>query len=81
ERLRKQFREVAQPLSEQIDQPLPEEPYSIEQALSQEHSSIDQPQARTTKDKEVTSSEKAQEKCDQVQAKCAEKKEESERRK
>ncbi|XP_003783538.2 thyroid transcription factor 1-associated protein 26 isoform X2 [Otolemur garnettii] len=92
ERLKKQKRKVNQPLSEkQVDQPLPKEQCSTDQALSQDHYSFDQPQpeekqsSKTVKSfnlkKKKTSNQKAQEEYEHIQARRAAKKQEFERRK
>uniref|UniRef100_G3TF07 Coiled-coil domain containing 59 n=1 Tax=Loxodonta africana TaxID=9785 RepID=G3TF07_LOXAF len=92
ERLRKQLRKVHQSLpEEQVEEPLPEEQCSIDQALSEENRSTDQPlpveksskTVRTfqNKNKKKTSNQKAQEEYAQIQAKRAAKKQEFERRK
>ncbi|XP_003405650.1 thyroid transcription factor 1-associated protein 26 [Loxodonta africana] len=94
ERLRKQLRKVHQSLpEEQVEEPLPEEQCSIDQALSEENRSTDQPLpvekssktvssfATRNKNKKKTSNQKAQEEYAQIQAKRAAKKQEFERRK
>ncbi|XP_037701867.1 thyroid transcription factor 1-associated protein 26 isoform X2 [Choloepus didactylus] len=93
ERLRKQLKKVDQTFSEgQIDQPLREQ-CGVDQALSEEHCSIEQPLpagqssetvnsiATSKKCKKKTSNQKAQEEYEQVKAKRAAKKQEFERRK
>ncbi|XP_037369820.1 thyroid transcription factor 1-associated protein 26 [Talpa occidentalis] len=92
-RLRKQVRKVDQSRSEQINQTLPEEQCSFDQTLSEEHCSTDQSQPEEElnekvnfitipkKNKKKTSTQKAQEEYEQVQAKRAAKKQEFERRK
>uniref|UniRef100_H0WPS5 Coiled-coil domain containing 59 n=1 Tax=Otolemur garnettii TaxID=30611 RepID=H0WPS5_OTOGA len=89
ERLKKQKRKVNQPLSEkQVDQPLPKEQCSTDQALSQDHYSFDQPQPEEKQSKrsfnlkkKKTSNQKAQEEYEHIQARRAAKKQEFERRK
>ncbi|XP_055483861.1 thyroid transcription factor 1-associated protein 26 [Psammomys obesus] len=92
ERLRKQQRRVGQPLSEeQADQTLSEEGDNTEHTLSEEQSSVYQPQPEQLstvnsvtspkKKKKKTSNQKAQEEYQQVQAKRAAKKFEFEMRK
>ncbi|XP_054436143.1 thyroid transcription factor 1-associated protein 26 [Pteronotus mesoamericanus] len=93
ERLRKQLRKVNQPLSKQVNHALPAEQWNSDQALSEEHCSIDQTQPEQCKEERVnfvaipkknkkkTSNQKAQEEYEQIQAKRAAKKQELERRK
>ncbi|XP_051028728.1 thyroid transcription factor 1-associated protein 26 [Acomys russatus] len=91
ERLRKQQRKVVLPLSEEVDCPLPGEEGDTEPTLSEEQSSVYQPQPEQLstvnsvtipkKKKKKTSNQKAQEEYEQVQAKRAAKKFEFEMRK